>query len=139
VMPSASPASSVTVTSSHRHFTRHHLATVTTTTTTSTASSSSSSSSMSGAPLSHAGQHQQLLSRTNLYIRGLKPDTTDKDLVNLCQQLASTYNTCFVIILENQVLRKAQMSYDNKIHSSKCSRPVSAVDLLYRSQTGAMP
>ena len=26
------------------------------------------------------------LSRTNLYIRGLSPHTTDKDLVNLCQK-----------------------------------------------------
>jgi hypothetical protein len=26
------------------------------------------------------------LSRTNLYIRGLAPNTTDKDLVNLCQK-----------------------------------------------------
>jgi len=34
--------------------------------------------------------HQQLLSRTNLYIRGLKPETTDKDLVTLCQQLVLT-------------------------------------------------
>ena len=25
------------------------------------------------------------LSKTNLYIRGLNPNTTDKDLVNLCQ------------------------------------------------------
>jgi hypothetical protein len=29
---------------------------------------------------------QLLLSRTNLYIRGLRPETTDKDLVTLCQQ-----------------------------------------------------
>jgi len=28
---------------------------------------------------------QQRLSQTNLYIRGLSPDTTDKDLVTLCQ------------------------------------------------------
>ena len=26
------------------------------------------------------------LSKTNLYIRGLTPNTTDKDLVNLCHQ-----------------------------------------------------
>ena len=39
--------------------------------------------------------HQHLLSRTNLYIRGLKPETTDKDLVTLCQQLVlSTYLLC---------------------------------------------
>jgi len=29
-----------------------------------------------------------LLSKTNLYIRGLNPNTTDRDLVNLCQGLA---------------------------------------------------
>ena len=39
-----------------------------------TTSSQSSNQSTSGEPLS----------RTNLYIRGLNPNTTDKDLVNLC-------------------------------------------------------
>ena len=28
----------------------------------------------------------ECLSRTNLYIRGLSPHTTDKDLINLCQK-----------------------------------------------------
>lgn len=31
-------------------------------------------------------QIEEKLSQTNLYIRGLKPDTTDKDLINLCRQ-----------------------------------------------------
>ena len=31
------------------------------------------------------GGGQARLSQTNLYIRGLSPDTTDKDLVSLCQ------------------------------------------------------
>ena len=30
--------------------------------------------------------HGESLSRTNLYIRGLSPHTTDKDLINLCQK-----------------------------------------------------
>jgi len=34
---------------------------------------------------SSSSSHQPRLSQTNLYIRGLSPDTTDKDLVNLCQ------------------------------------------------------
>ena len=32
------------------------------------------------------GKHGESLSRTNLYIRGLSPHTTDKDLINLCQK-----------------------------------------------------
>ena len=78
VMPSVSP--SVGVTSSHL---RHHLATTV---------ASGNSSSSGGGIMSTSSLHQQpagreqLLSRTNLYIRGLKPETTDKDLVTLCQQ-----------------------------------------------------
>lgn len=34
---------------------------------------------------SNQSQSGEQLSRTNLYIRGLNPNTTDKDLVNLCQ------------------------------------------------------
>ena len=34
---------------------------------------------------SGGGGGQARLSQTNLYIRGLSPDTTDKDLVSLCQ------------------------------------------------------
>jgi len=81
VMPSGSPSGVCGgVTSSHHHHPHHrHLATTITT------SSSSSNISMSSTSLS--GQHQQVLSRTNLYIRGLKPETSDKDLVTLCQQL----------------------------------------------------
>lgn len=33
------------------------------------------------------------LSRTNLYIRGLSPHTTDKDLVNLCQKFGAIIST----------------------------------------------
>jgi len=36
-------------------------------------------------PPAGATPQQQRLSQTNLYIRGLSPDTTDKDLVSLCQ------------------------------------------------------
>jgi hypothetical protein len=53
---------------------------------------------MSGGPVAsenhqnHQQQHQQpRLSRTNLYIRGLGPDTTDKDLVSLCQQSVNPF------------------------------------------------
>jgi len=62
------------VTSSHHH--HRHLATTVTTAT--SGRSIMTSLSLSG--------REQLLSRTNLYIRGLKPETTDKDLVTLCQQ-----------------------------------------------------
>lgn len=37
------------------------------------------------------------LSKTNLYIRGLKPDTNDKDLVNLCQQYGKIISTKAII------------------------------------------
>lgn len=46
------------------------------------------SASGSGPSSSHSpGQSLALdqLSKTNLYIRGLQPNTTDRDLVNLCQ------------------------------------------------------
>ena len=43
-----------------------------------------------GSPPSHSGgmaaKQGESLSRTNLYIRGLSPHTTDKDLINLCQK-----------------------------------------------------
>lgn len=32
------------------------------------------------------GQQAEQLSKTNLYIRGLNQNTTDKDLVNMCSQ-----------------------------------------------------
>ena len=43
-----------------------------------------------GSPPSQSGgmaaKQGESLSRTNLYIRGLSPHTTDKDLINLCQK-----------------------------------------------------
>ncbi|KAJ8923373.1 hypothetical protein NQ315_001931 [Exocentrus adspersus] len=40
---------------------------------------------------SSSGSEQ--LSKTNLYIRGLNPGTTDKDLVNMCQQFGTIIST----------------------------------------------
>lgn len=37
--------------------------------------------------------HGESLSRTNLYIRGLSPHTTDKDLINLCQKFGPIIST----------------------------------------------
>ncbi|XP_021207606.1 protein alan shepard isoform X2 [Bombyx mandarina] len=45
----------------------------------------------SSASTSAAGVEQ--LSRTNLYIRGLSPNTTDKDLVQMCQMYGSIIST----------------------------------------------
>jgi len=92
-MPTGSPnCNNVAVTSSLRH---HHLAAAVTT------ASSSSSVAMTTASLS--GQ-PQLLSRTNLYIRGLKPETTDKDLVTLCQQLVYvSFFFCFFLSIRSSV------------------------------------
>jgi len=39
------------------------------------------------------GRPRDSLSRTNLYIRGLSPHTTDKDLVNLCQKFGPIIST----------------------------------------------
>lgn len=39
------------------------------------------------------GRQGDSLSRTNLYIRGLSPHTTDKDLVNLCQKYGQIIST----------------------------------------------
>ncbi|GFR67420.1 RNA-binding motif, single-stranded-interacting protein 2 [Elysia marginata] len=52
-----------------------------------TTSSQSSNQSQSGDPLS----------RTNLYIRGLNPNTTDKDLVNLCNTFGKITSTKAII------------------------------------------
>ncbi len=35
---------------------------------------------------SSSNNYLEQLSKTNLYIRGLAPETSDKDLVNLCSQ-----------------------------------------------------
>ena len=54
------------------------------------------------APSSGTGggsSHQHRLSQTNLYIRGLSPDTTDKDLVNLCQPSVDLCYLIFVLVL----------------------------------------
>ncbi|KAK3108122.1 hypothetical protein FSP39_001669 [Pinctada imbricata] len=42
---------------------------------------------------SNQSQSGDQLSRTNLYIRGLNPNTTDKDLVNLCQPYGKIIST----------------------------------------------
>jgi len=55
--------------------------------------SQSSSSSQSSTQNSYGEQ----LSKTNLYIRGLTPNTTDKDLVNLCQQFGKIVSTKAII------------------------------------------
>ncbi|XP_050295189.1 protein alan shepard isoform X2 [Anthonomus grandis grandis] len=47
--------------------------------------------SSNGSAQSHSGSEQ--LSKTNLYIRGLNPGTTDKDLVNLCQEYGTIIST----------------------------------------------
>jgi len=44
-------------------------------------------------PLSHSSRMGDSLSRTNLYIRGLAPHTTDKDLVMLCQKFGAISST----------------------------------------------
>ncbi|BFZ02363.1 hypothetical protein BsWGS_05400 [Bradybaena similaris] len=49
---------------------------------------------------SHSSNHSQSgdpLSRTNLYIRGLNPNTTDKDLVNLCNSFGKITSTKAII------------------------------------------
>lgn len=39
------------------------------------------------------GQQAEQLSKTNLYIRGLNQNTTDKDLVNMCSQYGTITST----------------------------------------------
>jgi hypothetical protein len=51
--------------------------------------------SMSGSDMN--GTDPDKLSKTNLYIRGLTPNTTDKDLVNLCQQYGKIISTKAII------------------------------------------
>lgn len=50
-----------------------------------------------GSPPSHSGgmavKQGESLSRTNLYIRGLSPHTSDKDLINLCQKFGPIIST----------------------------------------------
>ncbi|XP_018330605.1 protein alan shepard isoform X2 [Agrilus planipennis] len=59
-----------------------------------TQNSSSHSNSHSSLPSSASGSGGgEQLSKTNLYIRGLTPSTTDKDLVNLCSQFGTIIST----------------------------------------------
>ncbi|KAL4714000.1 hypothetical protein ACJJTC_005631 [Scirpophaga incertulas] len=70
-----------------------------------TASSSSSNTGSAGGtrstslstapppPASSASAAGEQLSRTNLYIRGLSPNTTDKDLVQMCQMYGNIIST----------------------------------------------
>ncbi|KAL8610123.1 hypothetical protein ACOMHN_024589 [Nucella lapillus] len=44
-----------------------------------------------------SNQSGDALSKTNLYIRGLSPNTTDKDLVSLCQQYGTITSTKAII------------------------------------------
>jgi len=46
---------------------------------------------------SQSSQSGEQLSKTNLYIRGLLPNTTDKDLVNLCQSYGKIVSTKAII------------------------------------------
>lgn len=46
---------------------------------------------------SNQSQSGEQLSRTNLYIRGLNPNTTDKDLVNLCQPYGKIISTKAIV------------------------------------------
>lgn len=45
----------------------------------------------------HSQSGNEPLSRTNLYIRGLNPNTTDKDLVNLCNSFGKITSTKAII------------------------------------------
>lgn len=45
----------------------------------------------------HAGLNGEQLSKTNLYIRGLRPDMNDKDLVALCQPYGKIISTKAII------------------------------------------
>lgn len=84
-----------------------NIRTTTATTTTTTAGGGSGSlSSSSGVGRSQQSHNYsnssgscngEQLSKTNLYIRGLKPDTSDKDLVNLCQQYGKIISTKAII------------------------------------------
>lgn len=64
-------------------------------------------------PAQGSGDETQL-SKTNLYIRGLGPDTTDKDLVTMCQQYGKIMSTKAII---DQVTSKCKgygfVDYDN--------------------------
>lgn len=56
--------------------------------------SGSSYSATSPSQHSHASSYGgEQLSRTNLYIRGLTPDTTDKDLVDMCKKYGNIIST----------------------------------------------
>lgn len=46
----------------------------------------------------------QLLSKTNLYIRGLNQNTTDKDLVTMCSQWVYYFHTCYFMLKRNQII-----------------------------------
>lgn len=53
-----------------------------------------------GSPSTPTSTSSESLSNTNLYIRGLTPSTTDKDLVNLCQQYGTIISTKAIVDLK---------------------------------------
>ncbi|XP_063917606.1 protein alan shepard isoform X5 [Zophobas morio] len=59
--------------------------------TVSTSLSNNMPNNTNSSPNNSSGSEQ--LSKTNLYIRGLNPGTTDKDLVNMCQQFGTIIST----------------------------------------------
>ncbi|XP_077293039.1 RNA binding motif single stranded interacting protein alan shepard isoform X2 [Arctopsyche grandis] len=63
------------------------------TTSSSSSATGSQSGTMSTSLSNNANVPLEQLSRTNLYIRGLAPTTTDKDLVNMCHQFGTIIST----------------------------------------------
>ncbi|XP_011312670.1 protein alan shepard-like [Fopius arisanus] len=57
------------------------------------------------------GQQPEQLSKTNLYIRGLNQNTTDKDLVNMCSQYGTIISTKAILDKNTNKCRGTWLDY----------------------------
>ncbi|RXG61924.1 Protein alan shepard [Armadillidium vulgare] len=87
-----------------------------------------SSSQYSSSPsATHSGDQ---LSRTNLYIRGLSADTSDKDLVDMCRQYGNIISTKAIL---DKTTRKCKgygfVDFENPISAEKAVKGLTAANI----------
>ncbi|CAB1439379.1 unnamed protein product [Pleuronectes platessa] len=67
----------------------------------------------------HGGGLMEQLSKTNLYIRGLPPATTDQDLIKLCQPYGKIVSTKAIL---DKNTNQCKESYKEKINLQRSNR-----------------
>lgn len=81
---------------------------------------------------SRSHYHQnETLSKTNLYIRGLTPNTNDQDLINLCQHYGKIVSTKAIV---DQATNKCKGEHVDSNSSSICNNKQAYFLVLMRVQ-----